>query len=97
MRELVLVSGGFDPIHSGHIYLIKDASKHGEVIVLLNSDQWLKEKKGKVKHHYLNNKSLLRPSVFDLKPKETYILKYLNHQRLLSESVVFSSHRSLEY
>ena len=47
MRELVLVSGGFDPIHSGHIYLIKDASKHGEVIVLLNSDQWLKEKKGK--------------------------------------------------
>ena len=47
MRELVLVSGGFDPIHSGHIYLITDASKHGEVIVLLNSDQWLKEKKGK--------------------------------------------------
>ena len=47
MRELVLVSCGFDPIHSGHIYLIKDASKHGEVIVLLNSDQWLKEKKGK--------------------------------------------------
>ena len=47
MRELVLVSGGFDPIHSGHIYLIEEASKHGEVIVLLNSDQWLKEKKGK--------------------------------------------------
>ena len=47
MRELVLVSGGFDPIHSGHIYLIQEASKHGEVIVLLNSDQWLKEKKGK--------------------------------------------------
>ncbi len=35
MRELVLVSGGFDPIHSGHIYLIQEASKHGDVIVLL--------------------------------------------------------------
>lgn len=47
MRELVLVSGGFDPIHSGHIYLIQEASKFGEVVVLLNSDEWLKNKKGK--------------------------------------------------
>ena len=39
MRELVLVSGGFDPIHSGHIYLIQEASKYGDVIVLLNSDK----------------------------------------------------------
>ena len=46
MRELVLVSGGFDPIHSGHIYLIQEASKYGDVIVLLNSDKWLREKKG---------------------------------------------------
>ena len=47
MRELVLVSGGFDPIHSGHIYLIQEASKYGEIVVLLNSDEWLKRKKGK--------------------------------------------------
>ena len=47
MRELVLVSGGFDPIHSGHIYLIQEASKYGDVIVLLNYDKWLKEKKGR--------------------------------------------------
>ena len=47
MRELVLVSGGFDPIHSGHIYLIQEASKYGDVIVLLNSDKWLREKKGR--------------------------------------------------
>ena len=47
MRKLVLVSGGFDPIHSGHIYLIQEASKYGDVIVLLNSDKWLKEKKGR--------------------------------------------------
>ena len=47
MRELVLVSGGFDPIHSGHILLIQEASKYGDVIVLLNSDKWLREKKGR--------------------------------------------------
>ncbi len=34
MREIVVVSGGFDPIHSGHIKLIKEAAKHGEVVVL---------------------------------------------------------------
>ena len=47
MSELVLVSGGFDPIHSGHVYLIQEASKYGDVIVLLNSDKWLREKKGR--------------------------------------------------
>ena len=47
MSELVLISGGFDPIHSGHISLIQEASKYGEVVILLNSDRWLREKKGK--------------------------------------------------
>ena len=47
MNDIILVSGGFDPIHSGHIYLIEDASKYGEVVVLLNSDAWLIQKKGK--------------------------------------------------
>ncbi|MDC0226834.1 adenylyltransferase/cytidyltransferase family protein [Alphaproteobacteria bacterium] len=47
MKDIVLVSGGFDPIHSGHIKLIEDAAKYGDVVVLLNSDKWLQEKKGK--------------------------------------------------
>ncbi len=46
MDDIVLVSGGFDPIHSGHIKLIKEASEHGRVVILLNSDQWLQNKKG---------------------------------------------------
>ncbi len=46
MDNIVLVSGGFDPVHSGHIKLIEDASTHGRVVVLLNSDNWLKNKKG---------------------------------------------------
>ena len=47
MPNIILVSGGFDPIHSGHIKLINDANKYGDVIVLLNSDEWLRNKKGK--------------------------------------------------
>ena len=47
MSDIILVSGGFDPIHSGHIKLINDANKHGDVVVLLNSDNWLRNKKGK--------------------------------------------------
>ena len=45
--DYALVSGGFDPIHSGHIKLINDANKYGDVVVLLNSDAWLRNKKGK--------------------------------------------------
>jgi len=47
MNDIILVSGGFDPIHSGHIALIKEAAELGDVVVLLNSDNWLKDKKGK--------------------------------------------------
>ena len=47
MPNIVLISGGFDPIHSGHIKLINEANKHGDVVVLLNSDEWLRNKKGK--------------------------------------------------
>ena len=47
MPDIILVSGGFDPIHSGHIKLINEANNYGDVVVLLNSDQWLRNKKGK--------------------------------------------------
>tara|TARA_B100000768_G_scaffold155656_1_gene152840 strand:+ start:8643 stop:9404 length:762 start_codon:yes stop_codon:yes gene_type:complete len=43
-----MVSGGFDPIHSGHISYFKAAKDLGNyLIVALNSDQWLQNKKGK--------------------------------------------------
>lgn len=45
--DIVLFTGGFDPIHSGHILAIKEASKFGRVIIGLNSDEWLTRKKGK--------------------------------------------------
>jgi len=44
--KIVLVTGGFDPLHSGHISYIDAASKLGRVVVGLNSDKWLTRKKG---------------------------------------------------
>lgn len=43
---IVMVSGGFDPVHEGHVRLILEAGKHGDVVVVLNSDAWLIRKKG---------------------------------------------------
>ena len=45
-RKTIMVSGGFDPIHVGHLRMFQEASKFGSVIVVLNSDDWLKRKKG---------------------------------------------------
>jgi len=46
--KIVAVSGGFDPVHKGHIQMIEDASKTGPVMVIINSDEWLMRKKGYV-------------------------------------------------
>jgi len=45
-RPTVMVSGGFDPVHVGHIKMIREAADHGDVIVIANSDNWLHRKKG---------------------------------------------------
>jgi len=46
--KIIIVSGGFDPIHSGHIAYFKSARSLGDkLVVALNSDQWLINKKGK--------------------------------------------------
>ena len=46
--DYALISGGFDPVHIGHLAMIKDAKRISDnVIVLLNSDKWLTRKKGK--------------------------------------------------
>ena len=44
--DTVVVSGGFDPVHIGHVRLILAAAEYGDVIVVANSDSWLYRKKG---------------------------------------------------
>ena len=48
MKKMVLVSGGFDPPHIGHVRMFKEAAKWGDVVVAINSDEWLMRKKGYV-------------------------------------------------
>ncbi len=48
MEKIVIVTGGFDPVHAGHIDYINAAAKLGDKLVIgLNSDDWLTRKKGK--------------------------------------------------
>lgn len=42
----VLITGGFDPIHSGHLNAFNKAARLGKLVVGLNSDSWLIKKKG---------------------------------------------------
>jgi cytidyltransferase-like protein len=48
MKKIVLVTGGFDPLHSGHISYFNSAKQLGDVLVVgINSDAWLTRKKGR--------------------------------------------------
>ena len=58
--KIIIVSGGFDPLHSGHIAYFKSAKQLGEMlIVALNSDEWLINKKGKYFMSYQERKSVI--------------------------------------
>ncbi len=44
---VVMISGGFDPIHIGHVRYIQEAKRLGDrLVVVLNNDNWLRMKKG---------------------------------------------------
>lgn len=48
LKKLVMVSGGFDPIHIGHLRMFEEAKKLGdELLVVINCDRWLVTKKGR--------------------------------------------------
>ena len=58
--KIIVVSGGFDPLHSGHISYFKDAREHGDkLIVALNSDDWLNRKKGKFFMPFSERKTII--------------------------------------
>ena len=68
--KIIIVSGGFDPIHSGHIAYFDAASKLGDkLIVALNSDNWLINKKGKFFMPFKERKSIIE----NLKKVDTVI------------------------
>ena len=58
--KIIIVSGGFDPVHSGHIEYFKSARLLGDkLVVALNSDSWLENKKGKFFMPFDERKSII--------------------------------------
>lgn len=58
--KIVIATGGFDPIHSGHIKYLQEAQSYGDkLIVGLNSDTWLERKKGRPFMPFEERKSVL--------------------------------------
>lgn len=58
-KKIVAVSGGFDPIHIGHVRMIQAAAQMGDVIIIANSDKWLMRKKGYVFMPYEERQEIL--------------------------------------
>ena len=60
IKNVIIVSGGFDPVHKGHIRMFREAANLGaNVIVGLNSDEWLTRKKGKPFMEFYERKEIL--------------------------------------
>ena len=45
-KKSIVVSGGFDPLHVGHLRMMREAAVYGKLTVIINSDDWLLRKKG---------------------------------------------------
>ncbi len=59
--KIVICTGGFDPLHSGHIKCLQAAAKLGDrLFVGLNSDEWLKRKKGRAFMPFVERQAVLK-------------------------------------
>ena len=58
-KNIIILSGGFDPVHKGHIRMFKSAKNLGDVVVGLNSDEWLIRKKNKLFMPFSERKEIL--------------------------------------
>ncbi len=73
-KNIIALSGGFHPVRKNHVAMILDASKIGDVVIILNSDEWCAERhwNGKLFSSYENREAMLReiPGVIDVIPAD---------------------------
>tara|TARA_Y100000590_G_C15418332_1_gene900373 strand:+ start:425 stop:856 length:432 start_codon:yes stop_codon:yes gene_type:complete len=87
-KKIIILSGGFDPIHKGHVRMFKSAKDFGEVFVGLNSDEWLVRKKEKYFMPFVERKEILESikfidKVFDFDDKDDTacdLIKFIYHK-----------------
>jgi len=73
-RKIIALSGGFHPPRKNHIAMIIDASQIGDVVIILNSDEWCKRHSwnGQLFSKYENREGILKeiPGVIDVIPAD---------------------------
>ena len=69
-KPIIIISGGFDPLHCGHARMFGESALQGDIIVLLNSDNWLTRKKGRPFMSWSNRATILHSmkGVIDVLP-----------------------------
>ena len=99
MRKIVLVTGGFDPIHSGHIEYFKAAKKLGDLLVVgVNSDAWLSRKKGSPfmpaheRHAIVGNLNMVDRTIF-FNDRDGSAKQAINEVRILypNDEIIFAN------
>ena len=59
-NKIIILSGGFDPVHKGHVRMFKAAKEFPAIVIVgLNSDDWLIRKKGKPFMNWDERKEIL--------------------------------------
>ena len=83
-HRVVIATGGFDPLHSGHLEYLKCAKALGEVLIVgLNSDDWLSRKKGKYFLPYYEREQVL----LNLKAVDN-VINFADHDDTAIEAIL---------
>ena len=85
-NKKIVVSGGFDPLHVGHLRMMQEAALHGDLTVVINSDAWLLRKKGYIFMPWVERAEIINAydfvaEVLEAKDEDRTVVKSLEEIR----------------